>query len=321
MGNMPPPRRQRRAAFTSAPKARPTPTSPSWRHRLLRTLLCASALVSVVVVSIQIHLLPDHLDWQKKARDDHIWSHSATLSSNSRLVPTGITTRLAPEAVSTSFADTPQTAATRRQGIKASPWSSAPRPPAGSFPPAGSQRGTRAVKSTSLFASSSLSSSPTRGRLSHTRVANDSNSAVLISADQCSAPSAKALAGGSRDLDVTLVTQGSHDRLWMVPYICTRWGRAPVVVVTLSSVGVVPWPSVDFARLPCSLRRLELARPGEVASEDGNAYPINWLRNKVGCGADCAMCKAGSIVAGIAFTIAYAWVPLPACGSSPEPRP
>ena len=82
--------------------------------------------------------------------------------------------------------------------------------------------------------------------------------------------------------DITLVTQASVDRLWMLPQICSRWGGA-MIVATLqpSDGGHVAWPAMAANDTSgCALQRLELARSkAPSAPGDAAAYPINWLRN------------------------------------------
>ena len=64
----------------------------------------------------------------------------------------------------------------------------------------------------------------------------------------------------------------------MLPYICQRWGDAPMIAVALASPDArLTWP--DFgADSGCSLTRLELRMAG--ALDTAEAYPINWLRNQ-----------------------------------------
>ena len=102
-------------------------------------------------------------------------------------------------------------------------------------------------------------------------------------------------------VDVTLVTQGSSDRLWMVPHICARWGGAMIVATLRSEDGArPPWPEARsttgvngtsgmVSTAGCSLLRMELTAPtpptsaGRVGGAD-TGYPINWLRNSaIGC--------------------------------------
>ena len=100
----------------------------------------------------------------------------------------------------------------------------------------------------------------------------------FTSAAECRAPSAAEL-DSSEDRGVTLVTQASSDRLWMIPHICSRWGDAPMIAVTLTGqTGRPEWPHFDES-LPCYLARLELSSSA-AGSETAEAYPINWLRNQ-----------------------------------------
>jgi hypothetical protein len=89
-------------------------------------------------------------------------------------------------------------------------------------------------------------------------------------------------------IDVSLVTQASGERLWMLPHICTRWGGTVVVATLRTHDGTrVQWPDMGNASVAnggdthvrdgCSIIRLELARRDTGGEADG--YPINWLRN------------------------------------------
>jgi len=123
---------------------------------------------------------------------------------------------------------------------------------------------------------------------------------VLSEPDACSIGSAAESAGfadasraaamdGDRVLDVTLITQASADRLWMLPHICERWPGPMVVATLLSSsaapgpVSAVPWPaslSPNGTSVPrCRASLLELRPPAEGQYKKG-VYPINWLRNR-----------------------------------------
>lgn len=91
---------------------------------------------------------------------------------------------------------------------------------------------------------------------------------VLTSAAECSAEAVEV------PLDVTLVTQASYDRLWAVPYICSRWGGTMVAVAHALSATALEWP-VGTGR-GCNLTRLQL----QLRSGPSTDYPINWLRNQ-----------------------------------------
>ena len=116
-------------------------------------------------------------------------------------------------------------------------------------------------------------------------------------AEDAAACGARRAADGAEELltDVTLVTQASTERLWMVPYICTRWGGHMIVVSLRPAAGaerpggVDAWwknltgsgggggsSSISREGLavgsgsssgdgrPCRLRRVEMsARPGD----------------------------------------------------------
>lgn len=122
---------------------------------------------------------------------------------------------------------------------------------------------------------------------------------VLSDAAECAQPPSDSAA-----IDVTLVTQASAERLWMVPHICARWGGR-MVIVTLQRSGeeAVEWPALELSGASvrrggnvssspsgCALTRLALRSPrdeGPAAAEAGGAksssagaYPINWLRNE-----------------------------------------
>lgn len=91
--------------------------------------------------------------------------------------------------------------------------------------------------------------------------------------------------GDGRPLEVTLITQASGDRLWMLPYICERWGGPMVVAALLpsgaSGTGSLPWPtslSPNSTVPRCKASLLEL-RPPQAEYKQG-IYPINWLRNQ-----------------------------------------
>ena len=107
---------------------------------------------------------------------------------------------------------------------------------------------------------------------------DDEAQPLFTSAAECRAPSAAALAR-SLDHGVTLVTQASAERLWMLPHICSRWGSAPMIAVTLAGQSGRPeWPQFESSAT-CWLTRLELSTSGGE-SESAEAYPINWLRNQ-----------------------------------------
>ena len=134
-------------------------------------------------------------------------------------------------------------------------------------------------------------------------------SPVITDAAECARPPNPA-----DDIDVTLVTQASVERLWMIPHICARWGGR-MVVVTLRQPGEAPieWPPMAVGILRpeaasytaaaaatatanspsrCALLRLELTPPAasessaEALGSGGGGggkpggYPINWLRNR-----------------------------------------
>ena len=120
-------------------------------------------------------------------------------------------------------------------------------------------------------------------------------SPVLTDGAQCARPPSAEAA-----VDVTMVTQASAERLWMIPHICARWGGR-MIVVTLRQPGEPPvaWPAMDVggvgtaanASSRCALLRLSVDAP--AAAPEGTAmtsksaagggsvsgYPINWMRN------------------------------------------
>lgn len=120
-------------------------------------------------------------------------------------------------------------------------------------------------------------------------------SPVLTDGAQCARPpSAKAA------VDVTMVTQASAERLWMIPHICARWGGR-MIVVTLRQPGEPPvaWPAMNVggvgtaanASSRCALLRLSVDAPAAapegaattskpaVGGGSASGYPINWMRN------------------------------------------
>eukprot|EP00966_Prymnesium_polylepis_P096116 2227184-Prymnesium_polylepis.1 len=101
---------------------------------------------------------------------------------------------------------------------------------------------------------------------------------LLRAAAQCEP--AKPQSSGEQPTGVTLVTQASAERLWMLPHICARWGAAPMIAVTLASARARPeWPRFDGAAADCALTRLEVSLAG-AGLDAPEAYPINWLRNQ-----------------------------------------
>ena len=84
-----------------------------------------------------------------------------------------------------------------------------------------------------------------------------------------------------------------------MPHICARWGSAPMVAATLATTGNVEWTGVaggvvrggggatggivggESGAAVCELTRLVLTHvPNAKSTRDGDAYPINWLRNQ-----------------------------------------
>ncbi|KAL3932480.1 MAG: hypothetical protein SGPRY_000683 [Prymnesium sp.] len=102
---------------------------------------------------------------------------------------------------------------------------------------------------------------------------------ILTSASQCNAPPVPVL-GPSDKPDVTLVTQASADRLWMVPHICGRWRDAPMIVVSLSMPSARPDWRQTYGGSSCHLTRLQLSSNSDQGGEAAEAYPINWMRNQ-----------------------------------------
>ena len=81
---------------------------------------------------------------------------------------------------------------------------------------------------------------------------------------------------GESDIDFTLVTQLSPDRLWLMEEHCKRWGDHPI---SIAIGGNVPRSGIAKALrgLGCNTEKVEL----EVVSvEEGEDYPVNELRNK-----------------------------------------
>ena len=84
-------------------------------------------------------------------------------------------------------------------------------------------------------------------------------------------------------IDITLVTQASADRMWMIPQICQRWG-GPMIVATLSQQDSTKLeqndPSIPMGNASgCRLRLLRLMKPNLNVTDKQSWYPINWLRN------------------------------------------
>ncbi|KAL1526448.1 hypothetical protein AB1Y20_015160 [Prymnesium parvum] len=101
---------------------------------------------------------------------------------------------------------------------------------------------------------------------------------VLTSSAQCQAPDASSSTLQAHH-EVTLVTQASVERLWMVPHICARWGEAPMVVVALAhDANRLEWPRLGRGAR-CALTCLEL-RTTSSGLNNPEKYPINWLRNQ-----------------------------------------
>jgi len=120
-------------------------------------------------------------------------------------------------------------------------------------------------------------------------------SPVLTDGAQCARPPSAEAA-----VDVTMVTQASAERLWMIPHICARWGGR-MIVVTLRQPGEPPvaWPAMDVggvgttanASSRCALLRLSVDAPAAapegaatmskpaVGGGSASGYPINWMRN------------------------------------------
>ena len=118
---------------------------------------------------------------------------------------------------------------------------------------------------------------------------------IMDNAEECAVASSEA---HSLPTDVTLVTQASGERLWMLPHICMRWGGRMIVATLRPTDGSrTAWPDMSQSRasldaasiaaytVGCSLQRLELTPPDSMrVSNDGDAFPINWLRNgAIGC--------------------------------------
>lgn len=101
---------------------------------------------------------------------------------------------------------------------------------------------------------------------------------VFSSAVECKAPSVATLQS-SQDLSVTLVTQASADRLWMLPHICARWGSAPMIAVTLVRKDARADRLQLQSNSTCELTLLQLSTT-QSNSDAPEAYPINWLRNQ-----------------------------------------
>jgi len=134
-----------------------------------------------------------------------------------------------------------------------------------------------------------------------------SGAEVLTSVAQCRAAAAAAPAAAAEEeeaeaeaggravaegftagapLDVTMITQASAERLWMLPFICDRWAGTLVVAALAAAADRRKWPPLTVAggdEPRCRALLLELQPPGGGGAEK-KGYPINWLRNQaIGC--------------------------------------
>ncbi len=81
------------------------------------------------------------------------------------------------------------------------------------------------------------------------------------------------------DISFTLVSQLSHDRIWMLPYHCKRWGDNPmsVVIFTDDDAAVVKDKLVSEG---CSEEQLTVQTVSKTRYDpQGTDYPVNVLRN------------------------------------------
>ncbi|KAL7446751.1 hypothetical protein ACHAXM_011609 [Skeletonema potamos] len=77
----------------------------------------------------------------------------------------------------------------------------------------------------------------------------------------------------------TLVSQLSHDRIWMVPYHCKRWGNNPMSIVIFSDKDAAAVKK-RLVNAGCSEENLTVQTVSRTKYDpQGSDYPVNVLRN------------------------------------------
>ena len=83
----------------------------------------------------------------------------------------------------------------------------------------------------------------------------------------------------AKDVSYTLVSQLSHDRIWMVQYHCERWGDNPMSIAVFTDL-IAAKVKADLVRKGCSEEHLTVQTVSKTKYDpSGTEYPVNLLRN------------------------------------------
>jgi len=94
------------------------------------------------------------------------------------------------------------------------------------------------------------------------------------------APSCPATPNDATSISFTLVSQLSHDRIWMVQYHCERWGPSNPMSIVVFTDRTAPDVKSELVRKGCSEDHLTVQTVGKTRYDPtGTEYPVNLLRN------------------------------------------